>query len=207
MWCREVAGLKAPNELPSRMFWSGALARAGLVSFGSSLLFSDCADEVYGPPCINASYHVEFVERLANSDCPESMVEGWNFDVEPLGQNPPGECAPVGLSLLEPPPRSIAPGISPTGNGFDPGLRQAGSVASYVVDDTGCPATTMMSVFIPNEGAKNLEEALLQDTVVWGATTDRITDACGVPMPVHGHCTDYYRARMTKIADWDWEEQ
>lgn len=188
------------------MFWSGALVRAGLLSCASSLLLSYCGEEVHGPPCFNASYRVQFVERLPKSDCPNSMVDGWSFDIEPVAYGASGTCSPVDLRLLTTPPRTIRWGVTPTGIGFTPGLREAGGVVGpYEVEDDSCSATTMMVAFIPDKVVANVEEAIAQDTVVWGATTDRISEGCGVPVPEHGYCTDYYRATMTKLADWKWE--
>jgi len=41
------------------------------------------------------------------------------------------------------------------------------------------------------------------DAVIWEVPVDDINQACGVTIPEFGYCSEFYRTRMTKVAEFD----
>lgn len=155
-----------------------------------------------GPPCFDGTYEVEFLERLPESDCPEAWAAGWRFTVEPVGvSNRPDRCRTCGLVVVgDPPPRAIG---TASGKVFPYPVLEAGVVGSVDGDLTECAAVASMAAMIPEPAYADVATAAAEDAVLWSVPVDGISAACGVTVPAGGGCTDYYRSRMTKIADWD----
>jgi len=153
------------------------------------------------PPCFDGTYEVEFLERLPESDCPEPWATGWRFTVEPVGvSNEPGECRTCGLAVVgDPPPRAVG---DAGGSVFPYPVIEAGLVRSVDGDDTACEAANALAAYIPDTGYANVADAAADDAMVWRVAINGITAECGVTIPDGGRCTDYYRSRMTKVADW-----
>jgi len=163
------------------------------------ILVPGCARDE--PPCFDGTYEVEFLERLPDSDCPEAWAAGWRFTVEPTGVGSrPDKCRTCGLDIVgDAPPREVA---HAGGSVFSGPGTVAGVVAPIDGDDTTCEAVNHLAAYIPGTVYANVAEAAADDAMIWRVAVNGITDACGVTVPDGGNCTDYYRSRMTKIADW-----
>lgn len=186
------------------MFWAGDLARAGLLALSSSLVLSDCADAVYGPPCFDGSYGVEFLERLPESTCTETWVDGWTFVAAPVDLAGPGDCQPTNLELVAPAlPLSVSPNVA--GAPYPGTLTTAGLVnEAYLVSGQACDVRARLIVGVPPP-FKDIGSAAQEDAAVWSVPLmnfSKASDACVARFPEAGHCTEFYRARMTKLSDW-----
>lgn len=155
-----------------------------------------------GPPCFDGTYEVEFLERLPESNCPEPWAAGWAFTVEPVGVgNRPDTCRACAVEIVgQPPPRAIG---TATGKVIPYPVIEAGVVQAIDADVTACEAIASVGVFIPDTGYENVAGAAADDAMVWRVAVNDIAAECGVAVPEDGRCTDYYRSRMTKVADWD----
>jgi len=163
------------------------------------ILVPGCARDE--PPCFDGTYEVEFLERLPESECPEPWAAGWEFTVEPVSVDTmPARCRTCGLDVVgAPPPRAVGNAF---GTVFPRPIIEAGIVGAVDGDETACEAVNHLAAYIPDTGYEDVAEAAADDAMVWRVTVNGITDACGVTVPDGGNCTDYYRSRMTKIADW-----
>jgi len=170
---------------------------------GAVLLVPGCAR--IEPPCFDGTYEVEFLERLPQSDCPEAWAAGWMFVVEPVSVgNRPDRCRTCSLEIKgAPPPRAVGHAL---GNVSLQPTIEAGIVSYVDGDDTACEAVNHLAAYIPDTGYSDVAEAAADDAMIWRVAVNGITDACGVTVPDGGNCTDYYRSRMTKIAEWTPEE-
>lgn len=190
------------------MFCSGALARAGLLCFGSSVIFSDCAGDVYGPPCFQASYRVELLERLPESTCKEDWAEAWIFEVEPKSLSASGACQQTALEFTGPPPPLHIANVA--GTPFPGPVEGAGAVATeYPYSGMQCDVRAGLGALLPG-GYEDVAAAVADDAVIWTVpvvNNDSARPDCTALFPPVGHCTNFYRSKMTKIADWDWENQ
>jgi hypothetical protein len=155
------------------------------------------------PPCFDGTYEVEFLERLPESDCPEAWSAGWTFTVEPLSvTEKPAVCRTVGLRVIgDAPPRDLGHAVASVV--FPYPFIGAGLVDQPLDGDPSeCEARTTLGAMIPDVGYTSIAEATQDDAVIWGVYVNDITSACGVTVPNGGRCSDFYRSRMVKIADW-----
>jgi hypothetical protein len=186
--------------MTSHPVWSSN--RRLVATTGAMLLLAvpGCARD--DPPCFDGTYEVEFLERLPASDCPEAWATGWRFTVESVGASsiPQAICRTCGLKIIgDPPPRAVG---DAGGSVYPYPVLEAGLVSPVDGDSTACEATNHLAAYIPNTGYANVAEAAADDAMVWRVAIGGITSECDVIVPESGGCTDYYRSRMTKIADW-----
>jgi len=157
-------------------------------------------------PCFDGTYDVELVERIADySTCPAPWASTWAFRVVPKGislRGAYGECSQVGLHLESSLPRNF------TGLGLSY-LTSTGAGAlegRYASEDpAACPAWSTLEAHLPND-TWNVAEAAVDDAVLWKMDVIDIDESCGIPVPEDGRCTEVYTSRMTKVADWDWQD-
>jgi hypothetical protein len=118
------------------------------------------------------------------------------------------QCGIADLELLEPDlPRSVTGGGLTTPYPTVPTLRAGSVTESYPIEAAdGCPAQVALTAWIP-ESSRDVAEAAAEDAVLWEVSVVDVNEACGVAVPERGHCTEFYRTRMTKVADLDAENQ
>lgn len=170
---------------------------------GVALAVVGCAP-TDGPPCFDGTYEVEFLERLPESDCPEPWAAGWRFTAEPVWVAPsPDVCSSVALRVIgDPPPRDL--GVAVASAVFPHPIVGAGALEYPLEGDaSACEAVTDLWAVFPDVGYANVAESAVDDAVIWGVAVNELTEECGVAIPEGAACTDYYRSRMTKIADWE----
>jgi len=155
------------------------------------------------PPCFDGTYEVEFLERLPESDCPEAWAPGWRSTVEPvLVGAKPDVCRSVSLRVIgEPPSRDLGSAVASVV--FPYSFIGAGPVEEPLDGDASeCEARTDLSAMIPDTGYVDIADAAQDDAVIWGVYVNDISSACGVAIPAGRGCSEFYRSRMTKVADW-----
>jgi len=152
-------------------------------------------------PCFDGTYEVELLERVdEDSTCPADWASSWSFQVAPKRislKGVRGHCSPVALGLETSLPRNFT-GL---------GIGMAGAIdGRYPSDDAdACPAWSNLEALLPY-GTENVPAAAADDAVLWRMDIIDIDESCGIPRPEGGRCIDVYRSRMTKVADWDAEE-
>jgi len=156
-------------------------------------------------PCFDGTYDVELLDRVDEySTCPAPWASAWAFQVAPTKvslKGAYGECSQVALQLeADLLPRNL------TGLGIaDRGAAGAIDGRHPSEDAHACPAWSSLEAHLP-PGAWDVPEAALDDGVLWKMEIIDIDGSCGIPVPDGGRCQDVYRSRMTKVADWDGQE-
>jgi hypothetical protein len=172
----------------------GAKAACGLLALA-------CSPNI-AAPCFDGTYDVELLDRVQEySTCPAPWAPASTFRVAPKKislRGARGECSQVALRLESHLPRNF------TGLGTSFLTKTAagaieGRFASE--DEAACPAWSSLEAHLPSESS-GVAEAAAHDAVLWKMDVIDIDDTCGIPVPEGGRCTDVYRSRMTKIADW-----
>jgi|GEM_PF-3205016 len=181
---------------------SSSSVLVGLCLAGIASLLSAHCDP--GIPCFDAAYRVEFLERLPESTCEDVWAEGWTFTVNPTGDGEGAQCRINDLELVEPSlPRSVADGGLSTPFQAVPTLRAGTVTESYTVEaPDGCTVRVALNAWIP-ERFRDVAAAAGEDAMIWEVPVEAINEACGVAIPEKGRCTEFYRTRMTKVADPD----
>jgi hypothetical protein len=191
-----------------RFFWGSCLVlqakrRLRNIAPFCAILSPSCGPHV-GTPCFDGTYDVQLLERVdEKSTCPEPWASAWTFQVSPRKvsvKGAYGECSQVALRLEANLPRNLT--------GF--GVADSGAAGAidgrYPSDSTdACPAWSGLEAYLLY-GAGDVSEAAADDGVLWKMDIIDIDDSCGIPVPDGGRCTDVYRSRMTKVAEWDGEE-
>lgn len=157
-------------------------------------------------PCFDGSYDVELLERVEEySTCPAPWVSAWTFRVAPKKislRGAYGECSQVALRLDGTLPRNFtglgSSYLTSTGAGAIDGRYASG-------DPEACSAWSSLEAHLPAE-SWDVAEAAANDAVLWKMEIIDIDETCEIPVPEGGRCRDVYTSRMTKVEDWDGQE-
>lgn len=177
----------------------------GFVPLGWGFALVSCGKTI-ADPCFEATYDVQLIERVEESStCPAPWASAWTFRVVPQKislRGAYGECSQVALHLDSDVPRNFT--------GFGLSYLTATGVGAidgrYASEDPeACPAWSSLEAHVPHE-TWNVADAAADDEVLWKMDIIDIDGTCGIPVPEGGRCTDVYTSRMTKVADWDWQE-